>query len=172
MSEQYPRGSAQCSDGGAIMDVKSCRRLCAALVGLTGPQLKELRVAHRWLGARMQADLFIDDRHCGGRNPFASLFPPGRPRHVLRSSPLMRSVGQGARSRQDVDLALASEDHSFPRGLRRCQPRRGSRSGRKVLPGVPQWLARVGHHLDVSIRRAGRGNEVEEGLHRLCIDGG
>ena len=55
------------------MDAKSFRRLCAALVDLTGPQLKELRVALRSLNARMQAIGAIEKRregvvacpHCG-----------------------------------------------------------------------------------------------------------
>lgn len=55
------------------MDAKSFRRLCAALGGLTGPQLKELRVALRSLDARMQAIGAIERRregtvacpHCG-----------------------------------------------------------------------------------------------------------
>lgn len=55
------------------MDVKSFRRLCAALVDLTGPQLKELRTALRALDARMQAIGAIERRredavacpHCG-----------------------------------------------------------------------------------------------------------
>jgi hypothetical protein len=34
------------------MDAKSFRRLCAALVDLTGPQLKELRIALRPLDAQ------------------------------------------------------------------------------------------------------------------------
>jgi len=55
------------------MDVKSFRRLCAALVDLTGPQLKELRAALRSLDARLQAIGAIERRregavvcpHCG-----------------------------------------------------------------------------------------------------------
>jgi transposase-like protein len=47
------------------MDVKSFRRLCAALVDLTGPQLKELRVALRSLNARMQAIGAIERRREG-----------------------------------------------------------------------------------------------------------
>jgi transposase-like protein len=47
------------------MDVKSFRRLCAALVDLTGPQLKELRAALRSLNARMQAIGAIERRREG-----------------------------------------------------------------------------------------------------------
>jgi transposase-like protein len=47
------------------MDVKLFRRLCAALVGLTGPQLKELRAALRTLDARMQAISAIEKRREG-----------------------------------------------------------------------------------------------------------
>ena len=56
-----------------MMDAKSFRRLCAAVGGLTGPQLKELRAALRTLNARMQAISAIEKRwegdmacpHCG-----------------------------------------------------------------------------------------------------------
>ena len=47
------------------MDVKSFRRLCAALVDLTGLQLKELRAALRSLNARMQAIGAIERRREG-----------------------------------------------------------------------------------------------------------
>ena len=47
------------------MDVKSFRRLCAALVDLTGPQLKELRAALSSLNARMQAIGAIERRREG-----------------------------------------------------------------------------------------------------------
>jgi transposase-like protein len=47
------------------MDVKSFRRLCAALVDLTGPQLKDLRAALRSLDARMQAIGAIERRREG-----------------------------------------------------------------------------------------------------------
>jgi transposase-like protein len=59
------RAFAQRMDGGAIMDAKSFRRLCTALVDLTGPQLKELRASLRSLNARMQAIGAIEKRREG-----------------------------------------------------------------------------------------------------------
>jgi transposase-like protein len=56
---------AQRLDGGAIMDAKSFRRLCATLGSLTGPQLKELWTALRSLDARMQAIGAIEKRREG-----------------------------------------------------------------------------------------------------------
>jgi transposase-like protein len=58
-------GFAQRLDGGAIMDAKSFRRLCATLGSLTGPQLKELRAALGSLDARMQAIGAIEKRREG-----------------------------------------------------------------------------------------------------------
>jgi hypothetical protein len=59
------RAFAQRLDGGAIMDAKSFRRLCASLGSLTGPQLKELWTALRSLDARMQAIGAIEKRREG-----------------------------------------------------------------------------------------------------------
>ena len=53
------------------MDVKLFRRLCAALVDLTGPQLKELWTALNSLDARMQALGMIEKRR-EGRGVFPS----------------------------------------------------------------------------------------------------
>ncbi|MDO5758758.1 MAG: hypothetical protein Q4P24_14980 [Rhodobacterales bacterium] len=47
------------------MDAKTSRRLCAMLVSLTGPRLKELRAALRSLDARMQAIGAIGKRREG-----------------------------------------------------------------------------------------------------------
>jgi hypothetical protein len=62
------------------MDMKSFRKLCSALVDLTGPQLKELRIALRSLDARMQLIGAIERRredavacpHCN-QDQFGSL---------------------------------------------------------------------------------------------------
>ena len=100
----------------------------------------------------MQADVFSNDRHGHFRHPFAGPLSSDGRRHVRRPSPFVSRTGQGTWPRQDDHLALAPEDHPRLARFGRFPPWRRGRSGREVLPGVPQGLAASGS--DISAIRS------------------
>ena len=75
-----------------------------------------------------------------------------------------RGLGRALQSRQDDHLAVAPEDHPRPRRFGRLQPRRRGRSGREILPGIPQGLARVGQASARSDQSSEAGSDALGGL--------